>query len=329
MTMAMSQEDMEKKVKAIEKKLKQIEGLKAKPQLDAEARKKVESEQALRDEVADLTSKMKQLQVQEQKPAPAGGGAPSAQAEAGAEGGAPSTQAEAGRGVESDPHSSARAKALEPAPEGLALLGAEAEKTFKNNQKKLRDIEKLHAKDKLDKLQLEKMETELTCITQIEEVRRKAAEAQQPSQAPDEQRQNAAPTVHLEDAIVKKLIEERRAKYLGVAKPWDDEFCGLYRVHPPEGSNVAGNFKKIVQFEYFLWADFWKPKFQDLKDTIARTVEVDTAKFSFETFRGKKLKKDDDMISTLQTLERAREASESILGKPLIDIRIIVNTKHS
>lgn len=151
----LSPAEAEKRIKALKKKLQQIERLKEKgDDLDADAREKVASEAAFLEELAQLEG---------------GGGGSSGGAGAGA------AKASSAPVDSRDPHAAARAKALEPPSGDLGLLlDDETEKKFKALQKKLRDIGKLHEQDKLDKLQVQKLTAEPGLIEEIAALRAKA-----------------------------------------------------------------------------------------------------------------------------------------------------------
>eukprot|EP00930_Biecheleria_cincta_P057003 TRINITY_DN43011_c0_g1_i1.p1 TRINITY_DN43011_c0_g1~~TRINITY_DN43011_c0_g1_i1.p1 ORF type:complete len:292 (+),score=111.90 TRINITY_DN43011_c0_g1_i1:79-876(+) len=150
----LSQEEKEKKIKALRKKLQQIERLKEKgvEALDAEAKQKVQNEPSLLAEIALLEGR-----------APAK--APASAAQNGYSQAAPSK----------DDIVTQRAQALEQPPGDLTLLlDEESEKRFKALQKKLRDIGKIREKEKIDKLQQEKLDNEPEVIKQLLEIRQKA-----------------------------------------------------------------------------------------------------------------------------------------------------------
>lgn len=151
---ALSDEEKEKRIKAIKKKISQIEKLKEKDlaSLDAEAQAKVASEGELLAELARLEGKV-----------------PALEATVSAVNGSSSVDSK-------DPHADERAKALEPAAGDVGVLvDDETEKRFKALQKKLRDIAKLREKDTatLDKLQKEKLVAEAGLIKEIEEIKAK------------------------------------------------------------------------------------------------------------------------------------------------------------
>jgi len=154
----LSPEEKEKKMKAIKKKLAQIDKLKEKDPntLDPEAKAKVASEASLLAEIDLLEGKVR---VPEVKAAPAeGNGYVSAEAPV----------------VGKDPHKKAREKALEASPGDVSIhIDEDTEKRFKALQKKLRDIGKLHEKDKLDKLQEEKLTAEPGLINELVEIKSK------------------------------------------------------------------------------------------------------------------------------------------------------------
>lgn len=150
-------EEKEKKMKAIKKKLAQIDKLKEKDPktLDPEAKAKVASEASL---LADLDLLEGKVRVPEVKAAAAGNGYVSAEAPV----------------VGKDPHKKAREKALEAPPGDISIhIDEDTEKRFKALQKKLRDIGKLHEKDKLDKLQEEKLTAEPGLINELVEIKSK------------------------------------------------------------------------------------------------------------------------------------------------------------
>jgi len=150
-------EEKEKKMKAIKKKLAQIDKLKEKDPktLDPEAKAKVASEASL---LADLDLLEGKVRVPEVKVAAAGNGYVSAEAPV----------------VGKDPHKKAREKALEAPPGDISIhIDEDTEKRFKALQKKLRDIGKLHEKDKLDKLQEEKLTAEPGLINELVEIKSK------------------------------------------------------------------------------------------------------------------------------------------------------------
>mmetsp|Transcript_40641 Transcript_40641/g.73189 ORF Transcript_40641/g.73189 Transcript_40641/m.73189 type:complete len:551 (+) Transcript_40641:70-1722(+) len=201
----MAEIDLDKRIKALNKKLKQIDGLKEKPkdQLDAAAREKIASETDLRNEVAEL-----ERQLAGGSPAQEQTVRPGKEAKSAESGGA---FAPPPRSMENkDPHAQRRSAELEPPPADLGLLiDDETEKRFKALQKKLRDIGKLREKDKLDKLQEEKLGQELGVIEELAELRKKAtakleerrksmAAKQRPSKNADGQ--EAAQNVAREDA---------------------------------------------------------------------------------------------------------------------------------
>mmetsp|Transcript_17435 Transcript_17435/g.27867 ORF Transcript_17435/g.27867 Transcript_17435/m.27867 type:complete len:282 (+) Transcript_17435:118-963(+) len=123
-------EEIEKRIKALNKKLKQIEGLKEKgtDQLDAEAQEKVASEAALRKEVKELEAQKKN-------------GKRPAAAAAAAEPPTPVAVEEAPAAPE-EPEPVVEEKAPEP-----ELNDEEKEKRAKGIRKKLAQIEKLKEKD--------------------------------------------------------------------------------------------------------------------------------------------------------------------------------------
>ena len=139
---AVSQEcspaEREKRVKAIKKKLQQIDKLKERVgELDADAAQKVASEPELLRELAALGG------VVDDKPTVAApsGAAPSSKAPAPAKGEPAQPQEVAPK--REDPHKQAREDALQPPPEDLGLLlDDETER-----RKKLRDMGKLHDKE--------------------------------------------------------------------------------------------------------------------------------------------------------------------------------------
>eukprot|EP00411_Alexandrium_monilatum_P066286 CAMPEP_0175582038 /NCGR_PEP_ID=MMETSP0096-20121207/47932_1 /TAXON_ID=311494 /ORGANISM="Alexandrium monilatum, Strain CCMP3105" /LENGTH=627 /DNA_ID=CAMNT_0016885701 /DNA_START=9 /DNA_END=1893 /DNA_ORIENTATION=+ len=143
------------------KKLAQIAKLKERGgSLDAEAQEKVNSEHRLLRDLAALERGETPAEEEPPQPAPS---------PAKGEAAAPEEPAC------EDPHAVARAEALEPPPGDLGLLlDDETEKRFKALQKKLRDIGKLHEKDKLDKLQLEKLGAEPGLIEELAAIRAKA-----------------------------------------------------------------------------------------------------------------------------------------------------------
>eukprot|EP00933_Yihiella_yeosuensis_P016127 TRINITY_DN13895_c0_g5_i1.p1 TRINITY_DN13895_c0_g5~~TRINITY_DN13895_c0_g5_i1.p1 ORF type:complete len:547 (-),score=202.97 TRINITY_DN13895_c0_g5_i1:202-1842(-) len=152
-------EEAEKRLKALNKKLKQIFVLKEKDpaDLDADQKEKVDSEAALREEVAALEAQLRGE----------GGAAAAPPAAAPKSGGSTANS--------KDPHAVDRAAALEAPPGDIGLLlDDETEKRFKALQKKLRDIGKLHEKDKLDKLQAEKLLVEPSLIEEINGIRKQA-----------------------------------------------------------------------------------------------------------------------------------------------------------
>eukprot|EP00933_Yihiella_yeosuensis_P076159 TRINITY_DN8579_c0_g2_i1.p1 TRINITY_DN8579_c0_g2~~TRINITY_DN8579_c0_g2_i1.p1 ORF type:complete len:258 (+),score=136.41 TRINITY_DN8579_c0_g2_i1:192-965(+) len=146
----LSEEDKAKRIKAINKKLRDIERLREKgiENLDAEAKAKVAAEAALENELAKLEGRAEDI------------------VEVGADG-APAN----------DPHRSMRRKALEPPPADIVIYcDDETEKRFKALQKKLRDIGKLREKppEQLDKLQKEKLTQEEGLIKEIQDIRKSA-----------------------------------------------------------------------------------------------------------------------------------------------------------
>jgi len=155
-------------LKAIRKKLQQIAKLKEKVgDLDAEAQEKVASEADLLREAEALERGEEPLLVEKPKQAAS---AIVSHPQAG------EATVQAAQAVE-DPHAAARAKALEPPPGDLGLLlDDETEKLFKKRQKALREIDKLREKDKLDKLQQNKLTAEPSLIEELEAIRAKAAE---------------------------------------------------------------------------------------------------------------------------------------------------------
>jgi hypothetical protein len=127
----MSTIDVEKKMKALNKKLKQIEELKAKSgRLDPEAQRKVDSESKIRKEIAALESPQETVRL-----------------------------------VESNMGGKDQVSLLEEieavvadVPSQAALLLGESEQRFRSLLKTLRDTAKLLRMDKLDKKQHEKLE---------------------------------------------------------------------------------------------------------------------------------------------------------------------------
>ncbi|CAE8582673.1 unnamed protein product [Polarella glacialis] len=290
-------EDIEKRIKAVTKKLKQIEGLKEKSpdQLDEAALAKICFEPQLQAEVAALKAELTQGGSSVDKLGE--------QLETLKLGSAVPQASDAAQSSK-DPHAIERAKALELLPgEYGALIGSDTEKEFKKLQKKLRDIGKLHEKDNLDKTQQEKLSGELIVIKAIQDILSKA-EATAKRKLVQEAARGVAKAgypassnsagvasggVHLNDAVTGGLIAERRAKYLGSGKQWADTFCGAFRVHPPK-SHANQNFSKMKTFEYFLWSDIKpQPSLDYLKRTIAYFVDVRTCDFYFETMAGTKL----------------------------------------
>lgn len=179
---------MEKKLRALRKKLGQIEQLKEKGGVtDAEVRQKIAAEPTVRADIAALEAELASLGgvVDARQPVSAAAKtpalskvpAPAAATPAASEPSAPeqahppevATKRE-------DVHRKARADALEPPPEDLGLLlDDETERRFRALQKKLRDIGKLYDKDKLDKLQVDKLGAEPQLIDEIGSIRAKAA----------------------------------------------------------------------------------------------------------------------------------------------------------
>eukprot|EP00931_Biecheleriopsis_adriatica_P085870 TRINITY_DN60651_c0_g1_i1.p1 TRINITY_DN60651_c0_g1~~TRINITY_DN60651_c0_g1_i1.p1 ORF type:complete len:538 (+),score=150.07 TRINITY_DN60651_c0_g1_i1:58-1671(+) len=153
--------EIEKRIKALGKKLKQIESLKEKSsdQLDSAARDKISSEPALQEELKALQEEL----------SGGSGGTRSAFK--------PAPRAAEPSGQPEDPLATERTAALEAPPADLGLLlDDETEKRFKALQKKLRDISKLREKDKLDKLQQEKLLSEPGLISELQEIRKQADE---------------------------------------------------------------------------------------------------------------------------------------------------------
>lgn len=161
---SLSPMEVEKRLKAIKKKLGQIAKLKEKGgDLDADARDKVASQAELLREADCLERGVPFVPAVPPKAeaAPAAEDAP-------AEGEAEAAEAK-------DPHAAARAEALQPPPADLGLLiDDETEKRFKSLQKKLRDIGKLWERDKLDKLQERKLEEEPKLMEELGTIRAKA-----------------------------------------------------------------------------------------------------------------------------------------------------------
>merc|ERR1719172_581311 len=130
--------DAEKRLKTLRKKLKQIEELKQKSgSLDADAQKKVNSEQEIRSEIATLESPCLELE-------------------------SPCLE------VPENPIQKSSKKdcslledieaALADVPNHIAVLLGASEKRFRELQKSLRDLLKLLKMDKPDKLQQQKMQ---------------------------------------------------------------------------------------------------------------------------------------------------------------------------
>lgn len=162
--------DTDKRIKAIKKKLQQIVKLKEKlasgTPLDPEAKAKVASE-------AELQKEMAALEAGEEYVPPAKSDKAASATEEQVEEASPTSDG-AGR---DDPHATARAQALEPPPADIGLLiDADTEKRFKALQKKLRDIGKLREKDKLDKLQEDKLKQEPGLIEEIAAIQERAAQ---------------------------------------------------------------------------------------------------------------------------------------------------------
>ncbi|CAE8595361.1 unnamed protein product [Polarella glacialis] len=155
----LSEEEKEKRIKAIKKKLAQIDKLKEKDSssLDVDAKAKLASEAELQEDLASLEGRAEgrpKVVTSKKPPAPAA-----------------AKEAKASK----DPHAAERAKALEsPSADLGLLLDDETEKRFKALQKKLRDIGKLHERDVLDKLQTEKLLVEPDLIKEIQEIQAKA-----------------------------------------------------------------------------------------------------------------------------------------------------------
>eukprot|EP00933_Yihiella_yeosuensis_P076160 TRINITY_DN8579_c0_g4_i1.p1 TRINITY_DN8579_c0_g4~~TRINITY_DN8579_c0_g4_i1.p1 ORF type:complete len:256 (+),score=129.55 TRINITY_DN8579_c0_g4_i1:71-838(+) len=148
----LSDEDKAKRIKAINKKLRDIDRLREKgtENLDAEAKAKVAAEAALQNELAALEGRAGDVVVLGEDGAPA-----------------------------NDPHRSMRSKALEPPPPDIIIYcDDETEKRFKALQKKLRDIGKLREKppEQLDKLQKDKLTQEEGLIKEIQDIRKKATQ---------------------------------------------------------------------------------------------------------------------------------------------------------
>ena len=135
--------------------------------------------------------------------------------------------------------------------------------------------------------------------------------------------------IHIESAVLKGYVEERRAKYLDRASgQWTSTFVGAFRINPPESTEVP-NFDRIVPFEFFLWSDVDpQPNFDYVKKTIAAAVEVKRSQFFFETMSGKKLEAQSIMAEEHESLIAAGEASELLNGKHLIDIRIFAKVRE-
>jgi len=153
--------DQEKQIQKLKKKLGQIQKLKEKDgPLDPEAQQKLDSEATVIRDIA-LLQKGENPPVEEEKPR-------SAVVEEPPEQEPPQRD---------DPHAGARAEQLEPAPSDLGLLiDDETEKRFKNLQKKLRDIGKLHDQAKIDKLQEAKLQAEPGIIEELAGIRTLAVE---------------------------------------------------------------------------------------------------------------------------------------------------------
>eukprot|EP00933_Yihiella_yeosuensis_P076161 TRINITY_DN8579_c0_g6_i1.p1 TRINITY_DN8579_c0_g6~~TRINITY_DN8579_c0_g6_i1.p1 ORF type:complete len:256 (+),score=117.38 TRINITY_DN8579_c0_g6_i1:81-848(+) len=148
----LSEEEKAKRIKAINKKLRDIERLREKgvENLDPEAKAKVATGTALENELAILEGRTEDI------------------VEVGSDG-APAN----------DPHRAMRKKALEPPPADIIIYCDDnTEKRFKALQKKLRDIGKLHEKppEQLDKLQREKLTNEEELIQEIQDIRKKATQ---------------------------------------------------------------------------------------------------------------------------------------------------------
>lgn len=155
-------EQKEKHIRSLKKKLQQIEKLKEKglEALDAEAKQKIGNEPHLLAELAVLEGR-----------APAK--APAAASQNGYHQAAP-PPALSKENLASQ-IAKRRAQALEQPPGDLTLLlDEEIEKRFKTLQKKLRDIGKLREKDKIDKLQQEKLDHEPEVIKELLEIQEKA-----------------------------------------------------------------------------------------------------------------------------------------------------------
>jgi len=232
---ALSPAEQEKRLKALRKKLKQIEQLKEKGgELDADAREKVASEAALLAEVAAL-----ERGDFSQAPAQTRGltSAPAPTVPSGEQTSAPATEAGC------DPHAAERAVALEPPPQDLGLmLDDEAEKRFKALQKKLRDIGKLHEKDRLDKLQQEKLGAEPGLIAEIQEIRGKAEAVLAARRARYAESKVAKPKAEPKVALRKPEGEAVKAKAAEVDD--DEEEPVVDKSRPKESMDLKTNRQK-------------------------------------------------------------------------------------
>lgn len=189
--------EAEKRIKALKKKLQQIEKLKNRGgDLDAEARQKVASE-------AEILREIDCLEKGEIYVPPVGA--------------EPEAQAPEEPAVNDDPQAAERAEALEPFADLGLLIDDEAEKKFRAAQKKLRDISKLREKDKLDKLQQDKLTAEPGLIIEIQELRAQGKEilAQRRARHEEVQRQPVPVLVKKKD-----FAPTGRA---GAAAPGEDE----------------------------------------------------------------------------------------------------------
>jgi len=153
--------EQEKQIQKLKKKLGQIAKLKEKGDpLDPEAQQKLASEAKIHRDI-ELLQKGQNPPVEEEKPRSTGA----------------EEEPEREEPQREDPHAAARAEQLEAPPPDLGLLiDDETEKRFKNLQKKLRDIGKLHDQAKIDKLQEAKLQAEPGIIEELAGIRALAVE---------------------------------------------------------------------------------------------------------------------------------------------------------
>ncbi|CAE7213440.1 unnamed protein product [Symbiodinium necroappetens] len=115
--------------------------------------------------------------------------------------------------------------------------------------------------------------------------------------------------------------QQRRAKYFKTqnGQSWRKEYCGAFAVQKPvttPKTKDKAKFDLIHDFEFFLWST-WRDNFDAIKWKISDAVNVERGSFHLETEGGEKLPFDADCIEMHEVLsKRARSCPmlEECLG---------------